>query len=990
MDSKLTRRGFLVASGSAAALVLVRLRCGRSEARREPESPEVSRGAVSVAYGGYQDVYRRRWTWDRVVKGTHYANCGYQRCAWNVYVKDGIVWREEQVAAYPPIRSDLPDFNPRGCQKGACYSDRMIDASRLTAPLRRVGARGEGRWKRVSWDEALTEIASEVVDTITARDAGPGAIYWDLGSASSNGCHAIGLTRSAYLLDTPIFENTAEMGDHAPGVTTTTGKIIFTSSMDDLLHSDVILIWGGNPTYTHIPNAHFIGEARYRGAHVVCIAPDFSPSAIHADEWVPLAVASDAALALSMAKVMIDETLYRREFLVEQTDMPLLVRLDTGRFLRGSDLDPRGADDDFYVFDAAAGRAVLAPKRSLSLEEIAPALEGTFEVETPEGRVKVTTVFERLVARLSDYAPERTEAITGVKAGQVRALARRIARAKACSNVCTTNFGKFYHGLEMERAILLVFALGGHFGREGAGYSAVPMLSISGAETLIPLSGAHSPRVDLALMTAKMLPEIARMKLAGYSDEMLVHHFAREDYARGNVVATALFHYRHGGLDGLYGAARRWDPTLPREFGEYLDEAVANGWQFVPKTPPRILFAAGGNPLRRVRGYPKLIEHLLPKLSLLVTIDWRMSNTARYSDYVLPAAGYYEKDDIAWSSALAPYSHPTREAVSPLGESKTDWQIHCLLLKKIQELARSRGIATFTDRSGKERSLDTCYDDFTFQRRFTEDNPQALLQEMLALTTNLGGVGWSELAEKGFERFTGVGRGVVHIGNSADIEPGRTIVANSWHVQKKVPWPTLTRRLQFYIDHPLYEELDEVLPVHKPLPPIGGHWPLQMTSGHNRASIHAAWRDYGPLLQLQRGEPVIYLNAGDARRREIADGDAVRVFNDVGECTLQAMLSEAIRPGQVVVYHAWEQFQFRGGHPIDALTPSPLNPVQLAGGYFHLQPMVMMQQVGCTDRGTRVEVELLRDAGVATRGGSAAGYAAPFTRSTSTGALRGA
>ncbi|MCC6640548.1 MAG: molybdopterin-dependent oxidoreductase [Deltaproteobacteria bacterium] len=960
MRPVLTRRAFLIASGSAVALALVRLRCSPRENPTATADPESVRRAIPLAYAGLGDVYRRQWTWDRVVKGTHYANCGYQRCAWNVYVKDGIVWREEQVAEYPQTTPDLPDFNPRGCQKGACYSDRMYDASRLTAPLRRVGARGEGRWKRVSWDEALTEIASELVDAITSREAGPGSIYWDLGSASSNGCHSLGLTRSAYLLDTPIFENTAEMGDHAPGVTTTTGKIIFTSSMDDLLHSDVVLIWGGNPNYTHIPNAHFITEARYKGAFVVCIAPDFSPSAIHADEWVPVAVESDAALALSMAHVIVSEKLYRPDFLAEQTDMPLLVRLDTGRFLRGSDLDPTGADDVFHVFDTAAGRVVPAPRRSLALGAIAPAIEGTFEVETVAGPVEVTTVFERIREHLASYTPEKAAAITGVSAGRIRALARRIAGARACANVCTTNFGKFYHGLEMERSILLVFALTGHFGREGAGYSAVPMLSISGAEMLIPLSGKLAPRVDIALLTAKMLPEIARLKLDGYSDEMLIHHFAREDYARGNVIATALFHHQHGGLAERYGSARRWDPSLPREFSEVLAEATKKGWQFVPKTAPRVLFSVGGNPLRRVRGYDALIEHLLPKLSLLVTVDWRMSNTARYSDYVLPAAGYYEKDDIAWSSALAPFSHPTVEAVPPVGEAKTDWQIHCLILKKVQELARERRISTFVDRAGKERRLDTCYDDFTFQRRFTEDNPQALLQEMLELSTNLGGVGWRELSEKGFARFTGVGTGVVHIGNSADIEPGATIVANSWHVQKKVPWPTLTRRLQFYIDHPLYEEYGEVLPVHKDSPPIGGDWPLRMTSGHNRWSIHAAWRDHGPLLRLQRGEPVIFLNARDAERRGIRDGDRVRVFNDLGDCVLHAAPSETVRPGQVIVYHAWEQFQFAGGRAIDALTPSPLNPVQLAGGYFHLQPMVMMQQPGCSDRGTRVEVERVR------------------------------
>ena len=81
----------------------------------------------------------------------------------------------------------------------------------------------------------------------------------------------------------------------------------------------------------------------------------------------------------------------------------------------------------------------------------------------------------------------------------MRTLARRIARAKACSNIAQTNFGKFYHGLEMERSILLVFALTGHFGRRGAGYSAVPMLSISGVDPFTPANGKLAPKVAIGL-----------------------------------------------------------------------------------------------------------------------------------------------------------------------------------------------------------------------------------------------------------------------------------------------------------------------------------------------------------------------------------------------------------------------------------------------------------------------------------------------------------
>jgi hypothetical protein len=70
-------------------------------------------------------------------------------------------------------------------------------------------------------------------------------------------------------------------------------------------------------------------------------------------------------------------------------------------------------------------------------------------------------------------------------------------------------------------------------------------------------------------------------------------------------------------------------------------------------------------------------------------------------------------------------------------------------------------------------------------------------------------------------------------------------------------------------------------------------------------------------------------------------------------------VSPTTKPGQLVVYHAWEPFQFKNHSSHQTLIPSPLNPVQLAGGYFHLQPMLLMQQPGCTDRGTRVDVERL-------------------------------
>ena len=161
MPSELTRRSFLEGSAAVLTLSLLQLRCGRESA----PAPEVVTATVVAdvpgmpEYQDFEDLYRQQWTWDRVVKGAHHViNC-VSACPFNLFVKDGIVLREEQNAVMAATNPSYPDFNPRGCQKGICTSQLMYGPSRLTYPLKRVGPRGGGQWKRISWDEALTEIA---------------------------------------------------------------------------------------------------------------------------------------------------------------------------------------------------------------------------------------------------------------------------------------------------------------------------------------------------------------------------------------------------------------------------------------------------------------------------------------------------------------------------------------------------------------------------------------------------------------------------------------------------------------------------------------------------------------------------------------------------------------------------------------------------------------------------------------------------------------
>jgi nitrate reductase alpha subunit len=150
--------------------------------------------------------------------------------------------------------------------------------------------------------------------------------------------------------------------------------------------------------------------------------------------------------------------------------------------------------------------------------------------------------------------------------------------------------------------------------------------------------------------------------------------------------------------------------------------------------------------------------------------------------------------------------------------------------------------------------------------------------------------------------------------------------------------------------------MGEELPTHKDPPIAGGRHPLMLTGAHTRWSIHSAWRDDTLMLQQQRGQPLMYMASQDAEARGIRDGDRARAFNDLGAFIAMVKVAPVVRPGQLVVYHAWENYQFAGGKGFQSMIPTPLNPVELAGGQFHLRPMTICMQPSHTDRDTRVEV----------------------------------
>jgi DMSO reductase family type II enzyme molybdopterin subunit len=911
--------------------------------------------------GVWADAYRERWKWDAVAWGSHCVDCYPSNCPYRVYVRDGAVVREEPAGTFETVEAGVPDMNPAGCQKGAAWSQMLHGRERVLHPLRRAGERGEGRWQRVSWDDALTEIADAMLDAI--QESGPASIV-SVGTPAEGGTQTMNLSKPVFArLGVTSTDVQAEINDFNPGLYATFGRFDPVPSCDDWFHSELLLIWANNPAYSAIPWYHYIVEARYDGAEVVTIAPDYSPSAIHGDAFMPVRIGTDAALALAMCRVVIDEGLMDAPFVREQTDLGLLVRTDTGRFLRQCDLQEGGSDQVFTLFDARSGAIAEAP-RTLDLGDLEPALEGRYRARLRDGgEVDVEPAFVRLRRRLADYAPEAASAICGVHPEAIRTLARKVARRRTRILLGWTT-GKAYHGDLMERAMCLLLAVTGNWGQKGTGIRSWGVGMFDGPFLLGAKSGAGQEATEALFQGMQAMSETLLAQDPTLTEEILMAEAGYAGAAGGGSIPPAFFWYHHCGYRDAWNKAEWNDPSMKRSFGEYLQEAIDRGWwagtvQPPPDQPPRVLFEIGGNLLRRQRGGQRmLLEHLWPKLRLIVSVDWRMTTTGLHSDIVLPAAQHYEKPNFPYTTPDVMNLTLSDRAVDPAGESRSEWQITLMLARKLGERARARGLVETTTPAGLPVRLDTLYEDISFGGALDTDD--AVIDEAIRDSAVMGnipkGTTLATLRETGWVRFTGWGRSSMALAQASDLKPDETHSPFRWQTEKKEPFPTLTRRAQFYIDHEWFLEAGEELPLHKDAPRQGGDYPLEVTSGHPRWSANSMNSTSRLILQTIRGEPVAHLNDGDAAERGIENGRPIRVFNDCASIRVQARVTPAVQPGQLILYNGFEPYQFAEWRDFSHVEPGMVKWLHLAGGYGHLRYRALHWQPVPIDRAVRVDV----------------------------------
>ncbi len=880
-------------------------------------------------YSGWENFHRKAWTWDRKTRGAHLINCT-GACPHYVYSKDGIVLREEQSKDIAPMPG-IPEYNPRGCNKGECATDYQYAPHRIKYPLIRVGERGEGKWRRASWDEALELIASKIVDTIKNHAPDCISVFSPVPavapvsfSAGHRFAHYIGAHTHTF------FDWYA---DHPTGQTQTCGVQGDTCECADWFNAKYIILWGANPSLTRIPDAHFLSEAALNGTKIISIAPDYNASSIKADLWLHPRSGTDAALALAMAHVIIKEGLFDPHNLKEQTDLPFLVRSDNRRFLREADVVEGGSPNKFYAWDARTGKAVVMkgswgdepeqkappvaflgrntntfPKGYLELGDIDPALEGRYKVALKGGKsVEARPVFDLLKARiLTEHTPEKASKITGLATTSIVQVAREFATAKPAMIISGGGTNHWYYSDVLLRAFHLLTALTANEGKNGGGVN--------------HYIGQWKPT---------FLPGLAALAFP-------------EGVAKQRFCQTTIWTYVHAEVNDEMAA-------VGIDTDKYLREAIAS--KQMPMLPregrdPKVFIVYRGNWLNQAKGQKYVLRNLWPKLELVVDINIRMDSTALYSDVVLPSAHWYEKLDLNVTEEHS-FVNMTEPAIKPMWESKTDWQIFLALSKKVEEVAARKNFTRYNDEQLRwVRDLSSLWNQMTNNGQLAED--EAAAQYILDNAPHSKGITIQMLREKGPQRFKA--------NWTSPMKEGVPYTPFQNYAVDKKPWPTLTGRQQFYIDHETFFAMGVELPTYK-APVDADKYPLRFNTPHSRYSIHSTFKDNVLMLRLQRGGPSVEMSPEDARMRGIKDNDWVEVWNDHGKVICRVKVRDGEQRGRVTMWHTPELYMDMIEGSTQSVLPVRITPTHLVGNYGHLVFRPNYYGPGGSQRDTRVEVK---------------------------------
>jgi len=764
-------------------------------------------------------------------------------------------------------------WDPRICQKGLALTRRIYGDRRVRYPVVRSGFkkwveagfprdkdgrppseyfdRGRDSWVRVSHEEAADLVARALVNIAETYSGEAGARrlaaqgYDEAMIAAMEGAGTqtlkfrggmplLGMTRifgfyrmanAMALLDSRIrgvgpdralggrgFDNYSWHTDLPPGHPMVTGQQTVEFDLHAVEHARLVVVWGMNWITTKMPDSHWLTEARLRGTKVVVIACEYSATASKADEVVVVRPGTTPALALGLAHVLLRDRLYDRDYVKRWTDLPVLVRMDTLKYLRAEEVfgsPPERLSNQTRVFSpeeklppAGEQKELLLPEalrkdwgdfvwwdrssrtpRRLTRDEVGarsgvgdPLLEGAVEVTLRDGRrVRCRPVFDLVRELVAHYDPATVERLTWAPASAVESLAREIARQPG-TTLFAVGMGpnQFFNNDNKDRAIFLLAALTGNVGRIGGNVG-----SYAGNYRVALFNGAPQWVAEDPFQIELDPAKPARVRQ--YWKPESAHYYNHEDH--------------------------------PLRVGNRL----LTGKTHMPVPTKSLWFGNANSILGNVKWHYNTVLNVLPRIEMIAVNEWWWSGSCEWADVVFAVDSWAElKHPDMTASVTNPFlSVFPRTPLPRLFETLGDIEVLALVARKLAA------------RTGDRRFADLF--------RFVEEGrTEVYLQRILDQSSNTRGYRFSELEAKAREGIPA-------------LMMNRTYpkAVGYEQVTESRPWYTKTGRLEFYREEDEFIEAGENLPVHREPVDSTFYEPNVIVAPKHEAIRPAGPADYG-------------------------------------------------------------------------------------------------------------------------------------------------
>lgn len=381
-------------------------------------------------------------------------------CAVLVHVRNGRVVK---------IEGDERDPMSKGrvCAKGFSAIQALYNPNRMKYPYKRVGERGENKWERISWKEAIDTIADNLMEIyekdpmklVISTGGGGNPQFFGLhrflqafggGNFFEPGCAQCYLPRQC---TQPMLNgcNDTSISD------STVGEIYYEDATPNCL-----VMWGADPSQSHVTSGgRAVNALRMKGMKTVVVDPRFTPDAAKADVWLPIRPGTDVAMGLGWANYIIENDLYDHEFVMKWTNLPYLVNEETKLLYHADELGI-GAADEYVVWDKKTNAPAPLPypwNDALDVE-----LDGEFTVDGKKSR----TAFRALREHVAEWTLEKTSEVTWCEPEAIEAAINLYVEGSPHSGIgIGVATDQYLQSAQVPEAVTIIESLMGNFCHQG-------------------------------------------------------------------------------------------------------------------------------------------------------------------------------------------------------------------------------------------------------------------------------------------------------------------------------------------------------------------------------------------------------------------------------------------------------------------------------------------------------------------------------------------